>query len=620
MYGANNKSPFPAHALEPIRQRRAHFDALWLASSRPGTSEFKKLVCICQTCTSLPFLFLFATTIAIGCNHRKVSDDEKATDLDDTRPSIKEVEPLMIDVTRNAGIDFIHDAYRKGDFLFPEINGAGCGFLDFDNDGYLDIYFVQSGRDLKNAHEKAKPNRLYRNQHDGTFEDVTESSGAGDTGYGQGMACGDYDNDGYVDIYVANVGGPSALLHNNGDGTFTNAAERAGVANGHWAIAPAFVDYDHDGLLDLFVANYVDWSVEKNVVGRSKSGKPDYPGPRSFSAMSAILYHNNGDGTFTDVTKKAGIDKAFGAGMGILCVDANDDGLVDIYVANDSWANQLWINLGDGTFEDRALESGCALSGAGFGQASMGTNAEDLDCDGDLDLFTTNYHAQGAILYLQGDNDIYTDASMRVKLFGPTAARTGFGACFFDLFNDGTSCVYIGNGAAVSGGEADAANDSYAQNDIVLQWSHDSETFSDITSQIGSAMNVAYTTRGVAVGDYDNDGAVDVLVSSNDGPARLLRNQATENNHWLKVRCLTNDGKRDVIGAQIYVTVGGRTFRRDVIVNYSYASTSDPRIHFGLGAHQLVDGVVVRWPGGGESVWKDVPTDQVLQVKQPALR
>lgn len=539
----------------------------------------------------------------------------------DREPSSLSEQPggnaLLVDVTHEAGIDFVHDAFRRGEFLFPEINGAGCGFLDYDNDGYLDIYLVQSGRDLKDPDAPGKPNRLYRNRGDGTFEDVTQGSGAGDTGYGQGLACGDYNNDGFVDIYVANVGGPSTLLRNNGDGSFDDVTQQAGVANEGWVITPAFLDYDNDGRLDLFATKYVDWSPEKNVMGHTKDGRQDYAGPRSFPAMSAILFHNNGDGTYTDVTHAAGIDKAFGAGMGIICADFDDDSLVDIFVANDSWANQLWINQGDGTFEDRAHESGCALSGTGLGQASMGTNVEDLDGDGRLDLFTTNYYAQGAILYIQGANGIFTDESMRVRLFGLTAARTGFGACFFDLFNDGSACVYIGNGAAARGGEILAADNSYGQKDMVLEWSESSMTFADISGRVGPAMDVAYTSRGVAVGDYDNDGAVDVLVSSNDGPARLLRNVGTGSNHWLMVRCLGRGGKCDAMGAKVLVTVAGKTRRRDVIVNHSYASACDPRIHFGLGHHSVAERVVVRWPGGGENAWENVPADQVFLARRP---
>ena len=564
---------------------------------------------------------LMTSILAVGCR-RESKVPTAGTEYDRLRAS-GDTTPrsLLVDVTNETGIEFVHDAVRKGDFLFPEINGAGCGFLDFDNDGFLDIYFVQSGKDLKGRSSDAavERNRLYRNRGDGTFEDVTDHSGAGDTGYGQGLACGDYNNDGFVDIYVANVGGPSALLHNDGDGTFSDVTQSAGVGNGHWAITPAFLDYDNDGFLDLFATNYVNWSVETNVVGRTGTGRRDYTGPRSFSAMSAILFRNNGDGTFTDVTKVAGIDKAFGAGMGVVCADLSGDDLVDIFVANDGWANQLWVNQGDGTFKDLALERGCALSGTGLGQASMGTNVEDLDGDGRLDLFTTNYHAQGAILYVQGANHIFTDVSMRVGLFAATAAWTGFGAGFFDLFNDGSACVYVGNGAAVLGGETQATGFKYGQKDLVLQWSWDAMRFADISRQVGPVMDTSSTSRGVAVGDYDNDGGVDVLVSNNNGPARLLRNTAVgqTKNHWLMVRCLTSDGKRDAIGAKVFVTVAGKTRRRDVVVNYSYASACDPRIHFGLGSHDVADRVVVRWPGGCEMAWEKVPADQVLLTRHP---
>ena len=562
-------------------------------------------------------LVLCCLLVCCGCRNSKDRHDGGEDSSSNSNESSTNSVAKLVDVTRAAGIDFVHDAVRNGDFLFPEINGAGCGFLDFDNDGWMDIYLVQSGRDLHSRDSQGKPNRLYRNLRDGTFEDVTEASGAGDSGYGQGLACGDYNGDGFVDIYVANVGGPSALLRNNADGTFTNVAKQAGVANGSWAIAPAFLDYDRDGHLDLFVTNYVEWSVKTNVVGKTKSGKPDYTGPRSFSAKAAILFRNQGDGTFKDVTKKAGIDQAFGAGMGIICADFNDDDQIDVFVANDSWANQLWMNQGDGTFQDLGMQTGCALSGTGLGQASMGTNAEDLDGNGKLDLFTTNYHAQGAILYLQNQNGIFTDASMRVRLFAPTAARTGFGACFFDLFNDASTCVFIGNGAAVAGGEVDSANSSYSQKDMVLRWSRETRSFTDITHQVGTAMNVLLTSRGVAIADYDNDGAMDVLISNNNGPARLLRNSANDKNHWLMVRCLQSNGKSDSIGAKVFVTANGQTRRKDVIVNYSYASACDPRVHFGLGKNVTVEKLRVRWPDGKQKEWQNVSADQVFIAKYP---
>jgi len=528
--------------------------------------------------------------------------------------------PLLVEVTSQAGIDFVHDPVRTGNFLFPEINGAGCAFLDYNNDGLLDIYLVQSGRDLRHPEAPGKPNKLYRNQGDGTFVDVTVASGAGDTGYGQGVACGDYDNNGFVDLYVANVGGPSALLRNNGDGTFANVTERAGVANGAWCIVPAFLDYDNDGFLDLIATNYVEWSVEQDKQCRGATGKRDYCSPLSYSPAPPVLYHNNGDGTFTDVSAASGINLEYGAGMGVVTADFNDDSLVDIYVANDAFANQLWINQGDGTFVNEAPEAGCAVSARGSALSSMGTNVEDFDGDGDLDLFTTNYHAQGSILYLQEDGRFFTDVSIRTGLYRETAPRTGFGACFFDLFNDGGLCVYIGNGAAVMGGAVDAETDVYAQRDSVLRWSDKMLGFSDLTGIIGPAMDPAYVSRGVAVGDYDNDGAVDVLISCNNGPARLLRNTAAPASaHWLMVRVLSPDGRRDALGAKVFVTVVGKTRRRDLIVNYSYASASDARLHFGLGSHGVADRVMVEWPGGMRATWDSVPADQVFVARYPVI-
>ena len=563
---------------------------------------------------------LFAGLIAVaatGCDRDETPASSEKTAYQAPSPKSGSP-PLLVDVAAEAGIDFVHDPVRKGDYLFPEINGAGCGFLDYDNDGFLDIYLVQSGRDLKNPNAPAKPNRLYHNRGDGTFEDVTERSGAGDTGYGQGMACGDYNNDGFVDIYVANVGGPSVLLRNNGDGTFTDVTDKAGVANGQWAITPAFVDYDRDGLLDLFATNYVTWSVETDVTCRTSAGERDYCGPKNYKPARSILYRNNGDGTLTDVSERAGIHRAFGAGMGIVCADFNDDSLVDIYVANDTFPNQLWINRGDGTFEDEALRDGCAVNMGGEALSSMGTNVEDLDADGDLDLFTTNYNSQGSILYLQDKAGVFTDVSTRTRLFASTTARTGFGAGFLDLFNDGNLCLYIGNGAAGIGGAVDRIGDVYAQEDAVLKWSAESLTFEDISDLIGPCLDEAYVSRGVAVGDYDNDGAVDVLISNNGGPARLLHNQAAGDKHWLMVRCIGPDGKRDAIGAKVLVTVAGKTRRRDVVVNYSYASACDPRIHFGLGPETVAEFVTVKWPGGGETTWDNVQADQVFVARHPA--
>jgi hypothetical protein len=541
----------------------------------------------------------------VGCDG---PETERVVDPD--RPS-----PLLVEVTDSAGVDFRHDPVAQGDFLFPEINGAGCAVLDYDNDGLLDLYLVQSGRDLKDADSPVQPNRLFRNLGGWKFEDRTEQSGAGDTGYGQGVAVGDYDNDGWVDLYVANVGGPSVLLRNNGDGTFTDVTVEAGVGNGGWVITPAFLDYDSDGDLDLFSTNYVRWSVEIDIACFSATGARDYCGPRNYQPAPSILYRNNGDGTFTDVSSESGITTVFGAGMGIVCADFDDDGFTDIYVANDAHPNQLWMNRGDGTFVDRAPTAGCAVGASGAALSSMGTNVEDFDGDGDLDLFSTNYHSQGSVLYLQEADGLFLDISAQTRLFATTAARTGFGACALDLFTNGGLALYIGNGAAVMGGAVDTDRSPYAQNDSVLLWRTEDRRFEDITARVGSVMNSAYVSRGVAAGDLDNDGAVDLLINNNDGPARVLRNTAAPDNHWILVRCLTADGTRDALGATVWITVDGTTRRRDVLVHHSYGSASDPRVHLGLGASTEVDRLEVRWPGGQRRVWTQLPADQVFEAR-----
>jgi len=523
--------------------------------------------------------------------------------------------PLLVEVTEAAGVDFRHDPVAKGNYLFPEINGAGCAVLDYDNDGLLDLYLVQSGRDLDDPEAPGKPNRLYRNLGGWQFEDRTAESGVGDTGYGQGVAVGDYDNDGFIDLYVANVGGPSVLLRNRGDGTFADVTRDAGVGNGGWGITPAFFDFDNDGDLDLFATNYVQWSPASDIACYSATGARDYCGPRNYPPSPSILYRNDGDGIFTDVSVESGIQTTFGAGMGIVCADFNDDGFTDVYVANDAHPNQLWINLGNGTFFDQAPTAGCAVGASGAALSSMGTNVEDFDGDGDLDLFSTNYHSQGSVLYLQEAEGLFLDVSAQTRLFATTAARTGFGACAFDLFNDGRLALYVGNGAAVMGGAVDTDRSPYAQTDSVLLWHESDRRFDDISARVGPVMDGAFVSRGVAIGDLDNDGAVDLLINNNDGPARLLRNVATGANHWLIVRCLTADGRRDALGATVWVTAGGRTRRRDVLVHHSYGSASDPRVHFGLGPSTSVERLEVRWPGGRTRTWTDFGADQVFEAR-----
>ncbi len=521
---------------------------------------------------------------------------------------------MLVDVTKPAGIDFVHDPLMRGGYLFPEVAGSGCGFVDVDNDDLLDIYLIQSGRDLTDPSAPAKPNRLYRNRGDGTFEDITESSGAGDTGYGQGMAIGDIDNDGDNDIYIQNVG-PDVLLRNNGEGTFTDVTKQAGLGHPGWGIGCGFSDFDRDGRLDIFVANYVAWSVETDVKCEFE-GHRDYCSPEAYHPTADVIYRNNGDGTFTDVTADSGIADEPGPGMSAICADFDDDGLIDVYIANDTFPNRLWRNRGDWKFENVALTRGCAFNGQGLEEASMGCNAEDFDLDGDLDLFMCSYYGETQTLYLNQQH-YFDDVTLPTRLGALTLRDTSFGACMLHLWNDHRRVIYIGNGAAVeqTGTEPPEADRPLTLYDMVLEWSAEDHRFTDITATLGPAMQVLEVSRGVATGDYDNDGDVDVLISNNNGPARLLRNDAAAGNRWFMVRVAGRYGARDAIGAKVFVTIGDTTYRRDVIVNYSYASTCDTRLHFGLGEAAQVDTLVIEWPGGQRRTWTALPADQVFVAR-----
>ncbi|RLE21606.1 MAG: hypothetical protein DRJ65_15700, partial [Acidobacteria bacterium] len=517
------------------------------------------------------------------------------------------------DVSKEAGISFVHDARRSDDFLFPEINGAGAAFLDYNRDGWLDIYLVQSGSDLRQPEIAGAANALYRNRGDGTFEDVTEAAVAGATGFGQGVACGDYDNDGWTDIYITNVGA-NVLLRNQGDGTFADVTEIAGVGYPGWSIPAAFIDIDRDGLLDLYVGNYVMWSPEQERRCRiADTGRQDYCGPRTYRPEGDVLYRNRGDGTFDDITISAGLDAATGPAMSTVCADLDDDGWIDIYVANDGSPNQLWINRGNGTFEDRSLTMGCAVTGNGSAYGSMGTNAVDLDQDGDLDLFMAHFDRQSNTIYLM-TNGFFEDASARADLVRLTSRTNGFGAAFLDIDHSGELWLYLANGRGNMAVTDVLDADPYGETDQLLAYRRDEGRFEDHSDRLGATREPPLTGRGLAVGDFDNDGDPDLLINHNNGPARLLRNDAGNRSgrHWIQIRCLGADDSSDAIGARVEISVAGRRYRRDLILSHSYASSSDPRLHFGLGENTLVDEVVVHWPDGSIESWHTVAADQVF--------
>ena len=510
------------------------------------------------------------------------------------------------------GLEFTHVTGATGEYLFPEMPGAGAALFDFDNDGDLDIYFVQSGRLDSNSDDT---DRLFRNQlvPSGalSFVDATNESGIESADYGMGAAAADYDNDGDTDLYVTNFGA-NRLYRNNG-GVFTDVTAKSGTGNSAWGTSAAFLDFDNDGWLDLYVANYVNYAVTRNKECFSASGARDYCGPQAYPPAPDVLYRNLGDGTFADVTTSAGINRAFGPGLGVIASDFDNDGYTDIYVANDQTANQLWINNGDGTFAENALMSGSAFNVDGQPEASMGVTAGDFDADGDEDLFMTHLNGQSNTLYVNDGRGNFTDATARFGLGNLSLPFTGFGSAWFDLENDGRLDLYIVNGA-VEGTSGIGAVDPYAQrNQLFVQ--QDDGRFHEITDDPTSQLLAG--SRGAAFGDIDNDGDVDILVTNNGGPAHLLLNKAARDYHWLNIRLNGDDANRDGLGARVVV-------RRDSLPDLwrrahtdgSYLNANDPRVHFGLAGSAKVDSITVYWPGGAAEQWRDITSNQFLTLKQ----
>ncbi len=513
------------------------------------------------------------------------------------------------EVSARAGIDFRHVPARERRYQFPEIMGSGLGLADVDGDGFLDLYCVQSG-DLAGPREDTPGNRLFRNRRDGTFEDATARAGVGDRGYGMGCAFGDADGDGHVDLYVTNVG-PNVLYHNLGDGTFEDATARAGVGDPRWGTSSAFVDHDADGDLDLFLLNYVNWSAEREIECGSAYARRDYCSPLNYNAPAApVLYRNEGNLAFTDVSEAAGITRTFGNGLGLSCGDFDQDGRMDIYVANDLMPNQLWLGNEDGTFRDAAVLAGCAVDGDGKSEAGMGCVAFDHQQDGDLDLFMTHLGNETNTLY-ENQAGRFTDRTDPAGLGLPSFPFTGFGVGVADFDHDGLLDVYVANGRVTHSATAGPA--TFDEEDQVYR-GVDGSTFAELEPRGGVVPPLVGNSRGAAFGDYDNDGDVDVAVSDNGGRVSLLANVAARG-HWIQLSVVTAAGS-DALGAGVRVASAGRLFHRTVQAGYSYCSSNDPRVHVGLGASADPVEVTVRWTDGAEETFGPLPVDALYLLRK----
>lgn len=551
---------------------------------------------------------------------------------------VESITPIQFtNVTLEAGVAFRHiNGFTEKRHMI-ETMGPGVAFLDYDGDGHLDIYCV-NGHYLPPKAEDRPTNVLYRNRGDGTFVEVTQQAGVGDTGYGMGVAVGDYNNDGNLDIYVTNYG-PNVLYRNNGDGTFTDATTEAGVGNELWGVGCAFLDYDNDGDLDLYVANYLDYSLDQKTQAlrpyMRQTAKLEeipkamtfYPSPDGFDGVSDVLYRNNGDGTFTDVTREAGVFNPGGKGMGMVCGDHDDDGDVDIFVANDLTPNFLYRNEGDGTFTDIGLMAGVSYSRDGYLESSMGPDFGDYDNDGDLDLLVSNFEGEMCSVYENEGNGFFSEEATRTRIGAVTLPYVGWGLGLLDYNNDGRLDLFIANGHTLDNAELFDPNTTYRQRNLLFRNDGVADAskpgnrgrhplFTDVSSIAGPGLSIVQSSRGATFGDYDNDGDVDIFVVNVNDTANLLRNDGGHQGHWLRIGAEGVRSNRSGIGARIRVVAGDLVQIREVKSGSGLYSQNDLRVHFGLGTRRTVDRIEVRWPSGHRDVIMDVPADQTITIRE----
>ena len=528
------------------------------------------------------------------------------------QPARESSAPWFEETSARAGVDFTYNSGHTDRHNLPEIMGGGAALFDMDNDGFLDLYLVQGGALLTESSRGG--NRLYRNRGDGTFQDVTDSSGAGIRAYGMGVAAGDFDNDGFTDLYVTNFG-HNVLLRNDGHGHFVDVTTKAGVASSGWSTSAAFIDYDGDGRLDLFVAHYLNWRPSAEVECFSLTGVPDYCSPASYDLPSAsTLYHNNGDGTFTDVSAASGVTAAVGNGLGVVAGDFDGDGRIDIFVANDRTPNHLWLNQGRGRFREAALALGCALDQDGIAKSGMGVDAKDVDDDDDLDLIVVNLDGESDSFF-RNEKRFFNDDTVSVGLRTASRPFTRFGMGLIDFDNDGYLDLFEANGRVGLQSERHA-DDPYAEPSLLFR-GFSGPRFQEVSPRGGTRSPLVATSRAAAFGDIDNDGGLDIVIVNRDSRAYLLHNIVRPRGHWIMLRVLEEHG-RDALGAEVRMNVGSRSIRRDVRAAYSYLASNDPRVHVGLGRETVAGNVTVRWPDGSRESFGDLPADRIAVLQRGA--
>ena len=530
-------------------------------------------------------------------------------------------QPLFVTVPPvSSGISWKHVNGRSPNYYLPETTGAGCAFFDFDNDGWMDIYLVNSGRcDFYDPHPPLR-NALYKNNRDGTFSDVTETAGLQGGGYGMGAAVGDYDGDGLPDLFLTQYGS-SILYHNEGNGKFVDLTEKAGLKISGWSSSAVWFDYDNDGHLDLFVCQFVDFSKEKNLFcGNAQTGERYYCIPRAYNPAPSRLFHNNGNGTFTDVSKESGIAEHLGKAWGVVATDIDNDGRMDLFVANDTMPNFLFANRGNGKFEEIAVDAGVAYDEGGRARSGMGVDSADYDQDGWMDLFVANIDHEKYSLYHNGGDGSFRDVSASNGIASATWLMSGWGLKFFDFDNDGNLDLLLANGNPDDTIQ-EHFKDVYYEEPLLLFRNTGGgveHAFENVSAIAGPVFQQPFAARGMAIGDFDNDGAVDVLVAVNNAAPVLLRNVAAAGNHWVGIHLVGKTANRDAIGARVTYQAGD--LKRHIFKGGggSYLSSNDPRLVLGIGPRTRLDWVEVKWPQPSRLVerFSDLVLDRYVTLEE----